>query len=126
MKIMIWAVPVTLLFSCAGRNASDAVQEFIPGTYVRYYTDEFRKSFDTVQIRPVTSSGSTGYAITKRDRYRKVLDGRELPEQSSVKEWMGAYDPQTQTLLLESSGSRIYFDPSKGELNMGKVPYKKL
>lgn len=126
MKIII-SVSILLLaiYSC-GPITNDKVKPFIPGTYIRHYTDEYTDSYDTITIQPITPAGSEGYAITKRSRFEKINDaGKKVPGYE-LKHWMGVYHEKTKTLWLETAGKRSYFDPAKGELKIGTQPYKKI
>lgn len=126
MKIIISvSILVLAMYSCS-LIGSDKVKPFIPGTYIRHYTDEYTDSYDTITIQPITPAGSDRYAITKRSRFEKIDDaGKKVPGYE-LKHWMGVYDEKTKTLWLQAPGKRMYFDPVKSELKIGTEPYKKI
>ena len=127
MKTILF-IPLCLLliYGCDIITSKDQVKGFIPGIYIRHYSDVYTDSYDTIAIQPVTPGGSDGYVITKKSRFEKLNDdGKKLPGHL-LKHWTGTYDHKTKTIWLPSSGKRMYFDPAKGELKIGAEPYKKI
>lgn len=123
--IILIAVVLLAIYSC-GLIANDEVKRFIPGIYMRHYTDEYTDSYDTIIIEAITPAGSDGYAITKRSPFEKINnEGKKVPGYE-LKRWTGTYDDKTKTIWLQASGKQIYFDPAKGELKIGTEPYKKI
>ena len=120
----VFVALVILSFGCT--TSTDPVKGFIPGTYVRHYQDEYTNSYDTLTISAITSSGSEGYTIAKRTTYQKTRDGVTYPKKNEAQEWVADYNKETKTLVVGPSGKQLYFDPSKGELKMGTMPYKKI
>src|SRR5690349_10285226 len=110
---LIPACLLLLILGCGILTAKDQVKGFIPGTYIRHYTDEYTESYDTITIQPITPAGSDGYAITKRSRFEKINDAGKKEPGYELKHWSGVYDEKTKTLWLESAGKRMYFDPQK-------------
>lgn len=127
MKIVLLAhIVLLMIYGCGLIVKRDEVKEFIPGVYVRHYSDEYTDSYDTIQIKLVNRSGSEGYSVIKRTRFRKQTDdGKTIPGYE-IKNWFGTYDDHSKTLWLQGPGKQIYFDPTKSELKMGAQPYKKL
>lgn len=127
MKIVLFAhLVVLLLYGCGIVSNTDEVKPFIPGIYVRHYTDEYTDSYDTIRITSATIHGSTGYWVIKRSRFQKIdNDGKSQPGYE-LKKWIATYDEKNHTLFLEKAGKSIYFDPANRELKIGTEPYKKL
>jgi hypothetical protein len=117
---------VAALISCSDTFRSDEVKNFIPGVYARHYSDEYTDSYDTLEIRRITTSGSEGYAVTKTMKYKRQNQSKTNPVQHKTEEWTGSYEEEKKTLLLEPSGKRIYFDPSLGEAKLGIIAYQKI
>jgi hypothetical protein len=124
-QLAILGLLFVILIAC-NESASDEVKSFIPGTYSRHYTDEFTDSYDTVEIKLVTSGGSEGFEISKRMRFQKTIDGQQTPVDYKTETWFGNYDKDAKTVYIPKSGKTIYFDPEKNELKMGTEPYKKI
>lgn len=121
-----WIAFVMLYAGCADSLKPDDVKDSIPGIYVRHYRDEFTDSYDTIEIFLLSKTGSDSYGIVKKMKYQKVLNDHNLPEQYKVLDWTGSYDRESKSLLVMPSGKRVYFNPSKRELQLGRAPYKKL
>ena len=127
MKIIFFfSVLMIVVYGCRGTLKKDEVKELIPGIYVRYYTDEYSNSFDTIEIRLTATEGSEGYIITKKTSIQKQNNEGKIAQEYQVKRWNGFYDETTKTIWLSSTGKRIYFDFARNELKIGENPYKKL
>lgn len=114
-------VLVFLLLSCSLME-SDKVKAFMPGVYVRHYTDEYTNSYDTITIKGVDDK----YEVIKRTKFEKLMDNGKLQPGHAIQRWTGNYDEQTKSLWLVQAGKAIYFNPSKNELMIGTQPYKKI
>ena len=117
---------VLLLASCNPFRSGDHVKEFIPGTYVTSWRNEFTVSKDTILIAPPIAKGSDQYLITKKSYYRQTVDGKELKPQFKVQNWTGSYNPEVKTLVIEKSGRVLLFNPEKNELVEGSTSYNKI
>jgi hypothetical protein len=127
MKLIIIAhILVLAIYGCGLIANSDDVKPFIPGVYVRHYTDEYTDSYDTITVQTITPSSSYSYAVIKRSRFEKLNDDDKKVPGYELKHWTGIYDDKTKTIWLQAAGKRIYFDPAKSELKIGTEPYKKL
>lgn len=127
MKILLFAhIVVLLLYGCSLVSKKNEVNPFIPGVYVRHYTDEYTDSYDTLTIKLITTEGSEGYSVIKRSGFQKSgNDGKKFPGYE-LKKWTGVYDDKTKTVWLQKAGKSMWFDPTKAELKMGDEPYKKI
>lgn len=123
---MLSLFSVLLLLSCNPFRSRDEVKEFIPGTYVTEWRNEFTQSKDTIAISAPTARGSDGYRIIKRSFYQQTIDGKELKPQFKVQNWTGLYNPEVKTLVIDKSGRVLLFNPNKNELVEGSTPYNKI
>jgi hypothetical protein len=114
---------VFLLVSCQLME-SDKIKVFIPGVYVRHYTDEYTNSYDTITIKLIT--GDNEYEVIKKTNFEKLMDNGKIQPGYTMQRWRGNYDEQAKSLWLEQAGKAIYFNPPKKELIIGTQPYKKL
>ena len=119
---------VLLLTSCNPFRSGDHVKEFIPGTYVTSWKNEFTVSKDTILITPppLFTKASDQYIVTKRSYYRQTVDGKELKPQFKVQNWTGSYNPEVKTLVIDKSGRVLLFNPEKNELVEGSTSYNKI
>lgn len=115
-----------IVMGCNEKSTSDNVKAFIPGVYVRHYKDEFTNSFDTLEIKKLTSSGSEGFMVVKKMKYERLNQKNTSTFNMKKEEWIGIYENNSKTLLLEPEGKRVYFDPEMLEAKMGFFPYKKI
>lgn len=127
MKIVLFTyITVMMLCGCSIITQKDKVRSFIPGVYVRYYTDEYTDSYDTLTIKTITTEGSKGYIVIKRSHFQKLGNDGNKFSGYGLKKWTGVYDDKTKTVWLKEPGKEIYFDPANNELKIGTQSYKKL
>lgn len=117
-----------LAMSCNPFRSGDHVREFIPGTYVTSWKNEFTVSKDTILIiSPLPFvKGSDQYFVTKRSYYKQTVDGKELKPQFKIQNWTGSYNPEVKTLVIDKSGRVLLFNPDKNELVEGSTSYNKI
>ncbi|MEO7982567.1 MAG: hypothetical protein ABI688_00670 [Bacteroidota bacterium] len=78
MKIILMIhIAVLLLYGCGLNKIKDEVQEFIPGTYIRFSTQEFGTEYDTLVISLQNQTVNV-YRILRKWKYERVLDGEGL------------------------------------------------
>lgn len=123
---MLSVFSVLLFTCCSPFRSRDEVREFIPGTYITEWKNEFTQSKDTIVIAAPGTKGGDGYRITKRSYYQQMIDGKELKPQSKVQNWSGTYNPEVKTLVIDKSGRVLLFDPAKNELVEGSTSYRKI
>ena len=128
MKVtsMLSLIGVFLLVSCNTFRSRDEVKEFIPGTYITQWINEFTQSKDTITIIAPTTRGSDGYRISKRSYYQQTIDGKELKPQFKSQNWTATYNPEVKTLVIGKSGRVLLFNPGKNELVEGSTSYYKI
>ncbi|MBE7174491.1 MAG: hypothetical protein INR73_28225 [Williamsia sp.] len=114
------------LISCNPFRSHDVVREFVPGTYITEWRNEFTQSKDTIIILAPTTRGSDGYRITKRSYYQQTIDGKDLKPQFKIQNWIGSYNPEVKTLVIGKSGRVLLFNPDRNELVEGSTTYNKI
>ena len=97
------------------------IQEFIPGTYIRFSSHEFGQEYDTVAISVLNVSANE-YAITRRWRYERT---DEIPHYELTTS-SGIYYPDKKVLQDLESGDLLSFDVKEKCLFIGTTKYKKL
>ncbi|MEO9020980.1 MAG: hypothetical protein ABI237_14805 [Ginsengibacter sp.] len=124
--VLFMFIIIMSLNGCHLHLKRNAIKEFLPGVYTRHYADEYTDSYDTIEIRLMTTAGSDGYTITSGTRFEKQTDEGKSIHGYQTKRWNGFYEAKTKLIWIPSTGKRIYFDPGKNELKIGTQPYKKL
>src|SRR5215831_6478424 len=124
MKPLLSILTILLVFGC--NQPQDEVISFIPGVYARYGEDEFTKGYDTLAIAGPQETGSQVFQITKRQRFQKTIEGKQLPEQYKVTHLLATYSPESKILIVSNSGQVISFFPSRNELRFGVTSYRKI
>lgn len=102
-----------LLLSCSTAE-SDAIKEFIPGTYIRSAQTEFGKAYDTLVIT-LQNKSANEYKIQRRWKYERVLDGKHLEPEYKVTETSGLYDGEKK-LLQETETLEFFSFDTKNKL----------
>lgn len=121
-KLILTAVAATLIAACNSKQ--DAVQSFIPGTYIHSAKSEYGQDEDTLIIKQ--SDGNT-YQITRNTTYQAMRDGKLLPKHHKSVNLNGLYDPEKLILNETTTGLQFSFDPSKRLLLVNNTAkYKKL
>jgi hypothetical protein len=92
MKPLLF-ISIVMAFIFAGCTSaeSDAIKEFIPGTYIRSAQTEFGKAYDTLVIT-LQNKSANEYKIQRRWKYDRVLDGKPIAPEYKVTETSGLYD----------------------------------
>lgn len=116
----------TLLLSCSPFRSRDEVKEFIPGTYVTDWKNEFTESKDTIVITAPSTKGSDSYRIFKKSYYQQTIDGKELKPHYKVQGWTGTYNAEVKTIVIDKSGRVLLFNPDAGSLIEGTTTYNKI
>lgn len=124
MKTFFFICMIATAFSC-GNTASNAVRDFIPGTYIRYSQHEFGREWDTLEISRLSNAGNN-YSILRRWAYERKLDGVTQPVDYKQKKDAGLYDDEKMVLTETSSGLVLSFAPEKKLLYAGSTAYQKI
>lgn len=128
---LIVATLFLFLVSCSSLSSTDAMKDFIPGTYVCPFTDSiyettFTKGVDTLHIARQTASGSETYQIDRSKKFIRTVEGKVLPEEYKRETWTGSYQPTDKTLFITNTGGTIAFDVENRLAKIGKIEYKKI
>lgn len=99
------------------------MKEFISGTYVREFKNEFYAGRDTLVIWHFNNST---YLVNHKESFQRIRDGRLLNVERKLEKWVTVYDEKEQILKEERRGRILSFDPSKNILMVGSSIYKKL
>ena len=97
------------------------IQEFIPGTYIRFSSHEFGKEYDTLIISLLNATANE-YSITWRLRYERTNSTPSYQLITSA----GIYYPDDKILEDMESGDLVTFDPKQSCLFIGTIKYQKL
>mgnify|MGYP001412525921 CR=1 FL=1 len=122
--ILLLLLLVMLCYSCR-ELTRDPVREFIPGIYIRFSQHEFGHEYDTLVITPQNKSAGE-YAILRKWKYERVLDGIWLEPEYKRTKTTGLYNTQHKLLRETESGSIYNFDVTEKILFNGPVKYQKL
>jgi hypothetical protein len=122
---MKWFVIIHLCLVAAIYGCRDAkpvmIQEFIPGTYIRFSSHEFGSEYDTVSISVLNISANE-YGITRRWKYERI----GLPPHYELTNSSGIYYPREKVLQDLESGDMITFGVKEKCLFIGTTKYQKL
>jgi hypothetical protein len=101
------------------------VEEFIPGTYIRFSNHEFGAEYDTLVI---SSQNKTAleYKILRKWKYERVLDGEKIAPEYKRSFTSGIYNDKQGVLKENETGDTYSFDVKQKVLFNGTVKYQKL
>ncbi len=123
MKYLIVILSISIcLYACSANNRN-AVQDFIPGAYVREVSNEMSIGRDTLQISVVSS---TSYRIIHSGTYQRIKDGKLLKPEHISEKWTALFDEKEGVLNEAKRGRVLSFDPGKRLLYVGSSPYQKI
>ena len=117
-------VYATLLGAC--NLVKEDTKDFVPGTYVASFKDSVSAVNDTFYIDVLTKSGSDQYAVINRVAYQQTIDGHAQPLNNKTNNWTGTYDEKYKTISVNQTGVILAFDPTKDEMKLGTVSYKRV
>lgn len=111
---------VAAIYGC--RDAKPVLlQEFIPGTYIRFSSHELGKEYDTLNIS-LQNPSANQYKIIRRWKYERTS---EQPEYQLITT-AGIYDAEESIMEDMDTGDLISFDPKHNCLFIGTTKYQKL
>lgn len=126
MKSLLFISIVTAFFLAGCTSAeSDAVKEFIPGTYIRSGQNEFGKEYDTLVVS-VQNKTANEYKIQRRWRYDRVLDGKPIEPEYKLTETTGIYDAESKSLKETETLETMTFNIDKKVLLKGTNTFTKI
>ncbi|HJS54544.1 MAG TPA: hypothetical protein VJ765_08380 [Chitinophagaceae bacterium] len=110
-----------LFITCKGITKDD-VQDFIPGTYVRFSEHEFGKEYDTLVISELKDQ----YKITRKWKYERILDSVAQEPEYKQEITTASYESEHKLLHENETGNILSFDPGEKVLFIGPTKYQKL
>lgn len=122
--LFIHLILVAAIYGCR-EFKPDRVQEFIPGTYIRYSQHEFGKEYDTL-ILSLQNKNAGVYKIIRRWKYERVIDGELIEPEYKLTVTTGFYQAKSKLLRENETGDIYSFDPDLKILFTGPVKYQKL
>lgn len=122
MKIilLIHICLVAAIYGCR-EFRPDPVQEFIPGTYIRFSHHEFGNEYDTLVITLQNNHAHT-YQIIRKWKYERTKEAPEYKRTVTA----GIYYPHDKVMEDTDTGDLLSFDPRQRVLFTGSIKYKKL
>ena len=114
-----------LLTACSSLSESNAIQEFIPGTYIRSAQTEFGQAYDTLVIS-LQNEPAREYKILRKWRYDRVLDGKPIEPEYKLTESSGIYDTEKNLLQETETLALFTFDVEKKLLFNGANKFTKI
>ena len=111
---------ISIFLSC---HRGYQIKEFIPGTYLGEFKNEFFIGRDTLVIELFNNST---YVINHKESYQRIKDGDLLNVERKTEKWVAVYDEKEQVLIEGRTGKILSFDPSKNLLMVGTSIYKKM
>ena len=126
MKILLMALIVALLlYRCGLIRIKDEVQEFIPGTYIRFSEQEYGTEYDTLVIS-LQNKTANQYRILRKWKYERVLDREKIKPEYKRSFTTGTYNSTHKLLQENETGDIFSFDVKQKILFNGPVKYQKL
>ena len=123
----LFFVPISVLLVLTGCSSpeSDAIKEFIPGTYIRSSHNEFGKAYDTLVISLQNNSASQ-YQVLRKWRYDRVLDGKPIEPEYKLTGSSGIYDKEKKVLQETETLELFTFDIERKLLFNGTNQFNKI
>jgi len=126
MKIVLLVHIVALLvYGCGLTKNRDDVEEFMPGTYIRFSQHEFGVEYDTLVIS-LQNKSAQEYKILRKWKYERVLDNQKIEPEYKRSFTSGIYYVQQGVLRENETGETYSFDLEQKALFNGSVKYQKL
>ena len=126
MKILLLVhIVILLVYGCGLAPTVDEVEEFIPGTYIRYSQHEFGVEYDTLVIS-LQNESALEYKILRKWKYERILDNQKIAPEYKRSFTSGFYNINDQVLRENAAGDIYSFDVKQRILFNGPVKYKKL
>ncbi len=126
MKALFFiSISVLFLLARCSSSESDAIKEFIPGTYIRFSQHEFGKEYDTLVISLQNESASQ-YNILRKWRYERVLDGKSIEPEYKQENSSAIYNPETKVLQETETLDLFTFNIEKKLLFNGTNQFTKI
>jgi len=114
-----------LLYGCNTLSENDAIQEYIPGTYIRYSQHEFGNEHDTMVIT-LQNKISREYKLVRKWKYERKLDGKDIEPEYKSFATSAIYDEKNRLLQEVQTGGSYTFDTRQNVLFAGTTKYLKV
>ena len=124
-RLLIITIVAAFFLAACSSAESDAIKEFISGTYIRFSQNEFGKEYDTLEIS-LQNKAAGQYQILRKWRYDRVLDGKPIEPEYKQQKTFGLYDPEKKLLEETETLEAISFDAEKKLLFQGKNQFTKI
>jgi hypothetical protein len=121
-NIQMITVGILTLASC---NQTAKPPTFLPGVYLNEAENEFCKITDTLSIRK-TSQGSATYEITRRACFQRVKEGKSMPAEYQVDQWLANYDESQGSLVSLQKSDPIQYLPKENKITKSGFIYEKI
>jgi hypothetical protein len=126
MKIILLVHIVALVvYGCGLSKSRDEVEEFIPGTYIRFSQHEFGVEYDTLVIS-LQNKSALEYKIFRKWKYERLLDGVRIEPEYKRSFTSGIYNGEQGLLRENETGDTYTFDVKQKALFNGPVKYQKI
>ena len=126
MKIVLLVHIVALLvYGCGLTKNRDEVEEFMPGTYIRFSQHEFGIEYDTFVIN-LQNKTVQEYKILRKWKYERMLDNQKIEPEYKRSFTSGIYYGKDRLLKENETGDIYSFDVKEKALFNGPVKYQKL
>jgi hypothetical protein len=126
MKIVLLVHIVALvIYGCGLPKNKHEVEEFIPGTYIRFSQHEFGIEYDTLVIS-LQNKFPLEYKILRKWKYERVLDNQKIEPEYKRSFTSGIYNVKNGLLQENETGDLYSFDLKQKILFNGPVKYQKL
>src|SRR4051812_33660130 len=104
MKRIFTMMSIACLVSCS----HDKMKDFIPGTYVGNYQQEYSKGHDTLVFLCVSKEGNS-YQITRHTGYSRIVNGKLRAVEHRKEEMTGIYDDKDKVIYEQRKGKTFSF-----------------
>ena len=106
-------------------NADSNKYPQLEGVYVKYATNEFSITWDTIYISVISKKSGT-YFINHKAGYHRIRNGRLQDKEHKETGLIGSWMEESRQLKTENLGRVYSFPEDSKSLLMGTVPYSKI
>ncbi|SRR5260221_6889630 len=127
MKMLLLSHIIIMLLTCSCGliKSKDEMQEFIPGTYIRFSQHEYGTEYDTLVIS-LQNKTANEYKILRKWKYERVLDGERVEPEYKRTVTSCVYNSIHKLLQENETGDIYSFDIKQKILFNGPIKYQKL
>jgi len=125
MKFILCMMILFIIAESCNYTLNDQVQNFIPGTYIRFSQHEYGTEYDTLSIS-LQNKTSNEYQVMRKWKYERILDGERIEPEYKKQTTTCIYDSKDKLLEETETGANYSFDPKRSRLFAGSIEYKKI